>query len=279
MERHAYRDDRQRITRWEYIVIENPQNNCKKVYQTPVIPENSLLSQNRQVEKVKVKNGGLLKTDLNKKTTTDSPLVPQLPLSSPDDQKKKNPIGNKKISDKKTTADKAELQSLSLSPEQYKTEHDTLISLIPESMRQPAIINLVDKYHRSQGFEHVADSIVYTNQRPQRESNGTWQAYRGYLSKGLAGHYEGISGLYASADSKEDKKKSGRQEILESIVFNRKKFLILNDGRRYEIDEGFVPGFEFVSKDTEKTQKMHSDTKSGCGYSAWPAEPYWNRVK
>jgi len=154
---------------------------------------------------------------------------------------------------KKTTTDKNAETQPPLSPEKFGTEHEILVSLIPESMRDPVIISLVEKYHRSHGFEHVADCIVYTNQRPRREDNGTRQAYRGYLSKGLAGQYEGISGLYASVNNGKNKKKSEKEEILNSVF--KKKVLIMNDGKRYDIIEGFVENFDFTDKETGKLHR------------------------
>jgi len=175
MERHAFRDEKKRIIRWEYLVIESPQNNCKKESESPVSPENTLLNQNRQVgfrqeEKKKIENGGLLNTDINQKqktATTDSKEKTESLSLSPDNAIPESQAAKKTVN--------TETQSLSLSPE-FKTEHDTLVGLIPKAMQKPVIINLVDKYHRSHGFEHVADCIVYTNQRPQREGNGTLQA-------------------------------------------------------------------------------------------------------
>jgi len=113
-------------------------------------------------------------------------------------------------------------------------------------MQKPVIINLVDKYHRSHGFEHVADCIVYTNQRPQKENNGTLQAYRGYLSKGLAGQYEGISGLYVSFfNKKEEKKELTEVQKLAAIIRKReKKFFVCNNKEHQIREDGNVFDFE-----------------------------------
>jgi len=196
-------------------------------------------------------------------TTTTADSRKSQPLSlSPDNAVKKSPESQaalKKVvtSETEGTGDcnSAKSQPQSPSPN-FKAEHDTLVSLIPEPMRQPVIINLVDKYHQSHGFQHVADCIVYTNLRPQREGNGTLQAYRGYLSKGLAGQYNGINGLYESFFNKKEEKIDEKDRLIISLQRDEKKRFILKDGRVYQIRmEGHVFDFEYINKNTGKLCK------------------------
>lgn len=139
-------------------------------------------------------------------------------ISRPDNQdlkKPDNPVINRPFDkDVKNQQDKTASQNPESRPavnaDDFKKEHDALISMIPEPMRKPVIVSLVDRYHLSHGFEHTADAILYTNGRPKKEGNGNWQSYRGHLSKGLAGHYEGIAGIYRTVLEKETEEENIR---------------------------------------------------------------------